>query len=61
MLPKYLAATKAINYVTENIVLGLGTGSTTEIFIELLSKELKNFNNLLLHQHLKELQDLLTN
>lgn len=48
MNQKFLAAQKAIEFVNDNLVLGLGTGSTTEIFIKLLSDKIHLFKNLTL-------------
>ncbi len=39
---KKLAAEKALAYLKNGMILGLGTGSTTEIFIKLLSEKIKN-------------------
>lgn len=47
MNPKFLAAEKALDFISSNTVLGLGTGSTTEVFIQLLAEQIKSFNNLI--------------
>ncbi len=47
MNPKFLAAQKALDYVIDGTILGLGTGSTTEIFIKLLAERINNFKNLI--------------
>ncbi len=39
---KLLAATQAIEYVQSGMVIGLGTGSTTEYFVDLLGRELQS-------------------
>ncbi|MCX7610043.1 MAG: ribose-5-phosphate isomerase RpiA [Ignavibacterium sp.] len=46
--PKFLSAQKALDYISDDLVIGLGTGSTAEIFIELLSEKIKSFNNITL-------------
>jgi len=43
-LSKKSAAEKALDYVEDGMVLGLGTGSTANYFIELLSKKIKEEN-----------------
>lgn len=48
MNAKFRAAQKALDFITDNSIIGLGTGSTTEIFIELLSEKIKNFYNITL-------------
>ncbi len=47
MNPKFLAAQKALDYIKSNITLGLGTGSTTEIFIKLLAKRATDYSGLI--------------
>jgi len=47
MNPKFLAAQKALDYVSDWTILGLGTGSTTEIFIKLLAERINYFKNLI--------------
>lgn len=47
MNPKFLAAQKALDFVKDNTILGLGTGSTTEIFIQLLAERINTFKNLI--------------
>lgn len=47
MNPKFLAAQKALDYVIDGTILGLGTGSTTEIFIKLLVERINYFKNLI--------------
>jgi ribose 5-phosphate isomerase A len=47
MNPKFLAAQKALDYVKDNTILGLGTGSTTEIFIQLLAERINTYEKLL--------------
>ncbi len=44
---KRAAAAKALDYVTEGMKLGLGTGSTAEIFLEQLSPRVRGGLNLL--------------
>ena len=44
---KRAAAAKALDYVREGMKLGLGTGSTAEIFLELLSPRVRGGLNLL--------------
>jgi len=44
---KRAAATKALDYVTGGMKLGLGTGSTAEIFLELLSPRVRGGLNVL--------------
>lgn len=46
--PKFLSAQKALDYISDDLVIGLGTGSTAEIFIELLSEKIKTLNNITL-------------
>jgi len=43
-LSKKSAAAKALEYVEDGMVLGLGTGSTANYFIEFLSKKIKEEN-----------------
>ena len=43
---KRAAAAKALDYVTEGMKLGLGTGSTAEIFLDLLSPRVRGGLNL---------------
>src|ERR1700710_2817276 len=44
---KRAAAAKALDYVSEGMKLGLGTGSTAEIFLDLLSPRVRGGLNLL--------------
>ncbi len=46
MNPKFLAAQKALDFVKSDIVLGIGTGSTTEIFIKLLAESIAKYSGL---------------
>ncbi len=39
---KQLAAKQALSYVEDGMVLGLGTGSTTKIFIEMLGEKIRD-------------------
>lgn len=48
MNPKLLASQKAFELLSDNIVLGLGTGSTIEIFIQILAQQIKKFDNLII-------------
>ncbi len=47
MNSKFSAAQKALDYVKDNTILGLGTGSTTEIFIQLLAERVNTFKKLI--------------
>ena len=42
MEDKEIIAIKALDYVTDNSVIGLGTGSTANFFIKHLAKKIKN-------------------
>jgi ribose 5-phosphate isomerase A len=44
---KRMAAAKAVEYVTEGMKLGLGTGSTAEIFLELLAARVRGGLNVI--------------
>ncbi len=46
MNEKQIAAEKAIEYVKEGMILGLGTGSTVKFFLEKLSNEIKKGLNI---------------
>lgn len=41
---KFLSASKALSFVKDGMVIGLGTGSTADIFISLLGKKVKEEN-----------------
>ena len=43
---KIIAAKEAITYVKDGMTLGLGTGSTVDEFLILLSKEIQNGLNI---------------
>ena len=43
-LEKYQAAEKALDYIHDGMRVGLGTGSTANIFIDLLATKIKNEN-----------------
>ncbi len=43
-LAKYSAAQKALEYIDNNMSVGLGTGSTANIFIDLLAEKVKQEN-----------------
>ena len=49
---KINAAKEAINFVEDGMKLGLGTGSTVDEFLILLSKEIKNGLNTVSYTHL---------
>ncbi|MEM3362245.1 MAG: ribose-5-phosphate isomerase RpiA [Candidatus Anstonellaceae archaeon] len=38
---KFLSASKALDFIKDNMVVGLGTGSTADIFISLLAQKVK--------------------
>ena len=44
MSPKEFAATKALSFVSSGMTVGLGSGSTAEVFVKLLAVKSKREN-----------------